>query len=401
MTAAGAERAISIEFFLFVFERKRRGARCPTSSPPPSKKHQTQTAQLLVLGALFALSHPPSLPDVSSHAAPFSTSPNQQQQQQPHHHRSSAAADALGAQPSLAGADAPIEGHHKPTARDDVFAVIVDAGSTGSRVHVFRFGHGADGNTLELEDDTFEAVTPGLSSHAADPEAAAASLDPLLALALATVPADQHSRTTLTVGATAGLRLLPGKQADDILDAVRLRLREKYPFVVEPRNGVTVLDGQSEGAFAWLTLNYLLGHLGKPAGETVAAIDLGEFSGVLPAPPSPVPSFFFFFFFGPPPSRRGFSRQRALDSAQESSLQAPTHPLPPPSPPFSLGLLARNENEKKNKKKRKKQAEAPCSTPTPSPTPRPPPRPRRATSAPSQAAGSATPCTCTRTWDSG
>lgn len=161
-------------------------------------------------------------------------------------------------------------------ARDDVYAVVVDAGSTGSRVHVFRFGHGgADGDALELEDDTFEAVTPGLSSYAADPKAAATSLDPLLDLAMATVPAKQHGKTTLTVGATAGLRLLPGKQADDILDAVKVHLKEKYPFVVEPASGVTVLDGQSEGAFAWLTLNYLLGHLGKPAGETVAAIDLG------------------------------------------------------------------------------------------------------------------------------
>ena len=92
---------------------------------------------------------------------------------------------------------------------------------------------------------------------------------------MSTVPVKQHAVTTLTVGATAGLRLLPGKQADDILDAVRSHLKERYPFVVEPADGVTVLDGQSEGAFAWLTLNYLLGHLGKPAGETVAAIDLG------------------------------------------------------------------------------------------------------------------------------
>lgn len=35
------------------------------------------------------------------------------------------------------------------------------------------------------------------------------------------------------------------------------------------------MDGAHEGAFAWLTLNYLLGKLDKGVQETVAAIDLG------------------------------------------------------------------------------------------------------------------------------
>ena len=212
------------------------------------------------------------------------------------------AAALASAQP---GGDAPIEGHHKAAAGDDVYAVVIDAGSTGergekegvwgwmahslcfslhpphtpflppgSRVHVFRFGH-ASGGTPELEDDTFEAVKPGLSSYASDPAAAAASLQPLLDLALKTVPAAKHATTTLTVGATAGLRLLPDGQADAILEAVRKHLSTSVPFSVDPASGVTILDGQAEGAFAWLTLNYLLGKLGAAPGDTVAAIDLG------------------------------------------------------------------------------------------------------------------------------
>ena len=35
------------------------------------------------------------------------------------------------------------------------------------------------------------------------------------------------------------------------------------------------MTGTDEGGFAWLTLNYLLGHLGKSEAETIAAIDLG------------------------------------------------------------------------------------------------------------------------------
>ena len=48
----------------------------------------------------------------------------------------------------------------------------------------------------------------------------------------------------------------------------------------EPQQGlalhsVSCAAGADEGAFAWLTLNYLLGHLGKAEQETIAAIDLG------------------------------------------------------------------------------------------------------------------------------
>ena len=40
-------------------------------------------------------------------------------------------------------------------------------------------------------------------------------------------------------------------------------------------NTVCAAAGADEGAFAWLTLNYLLGNLGKGEVDTMAAIDLG------------------------------------------------------------------------------------------------------------------------------
>jgi len=42
------------------------------------------------------------------------------------------------------------------------------------------------------------------------------------------------------VGATAGLRLLPGSKADDILSAVKQHLTKDYPFQLEQ---VSIIDG--------------------------------------------------------------------------------------------------------------------------------------------------------------
>ncbi|GMH32263.1 hypothetical protein BSKO_00097 [Bryopsis sp. KO-2023] len=152
-----------------------------------------------------------------------------------------------------------------------VYSVVFDAGSTGSRVHVYSFK--VVNSKLELLNDDFHQLKPGLSSYAGDPPKAVDSLRPLLQNALDAVPADQRAQTSCELRATAGLRLLEGSQANDILDAVATFLKES-PFKVVD-SSVSILDGQDEGAYAWLTLNYLLGRLGKDPAETVAAVDLG------------------------------------------------------------------------------------------------------------------------------
>ncbi|GLC70971.1 hypothetical protein PLESTF_001056400 [Pleodorina starrii] len=151
------------------------------------------------------------------------------------------------------------------------YAIVFDAGSTGSRIHVFKFEQ-LEGQ-LKLISDTFEQLKPGLSSYADDPAKAAASLQPLIDTALKTVPAGLQASTPISLKATAGLRLLPGDKADRILQAVEALLK-KQPFKLAP-GGVSIMDGKDEGAFAWLTLNYLLGRLSGSVSNTVAAIDMG------------------------------------------------------------------------------------------------------------------------------
>ena len=161
------------------------------------------------------------------------------------------------------------------------YALMIDAGSTGSRIHVYRFNNCRP--TPELEDEIFEQTEKreggsGLSSYASDIEGAAKSLDPLMEVAMKHVPASLKGCTPIAVKATAGLRKLGPDLSEQILNAVRDRLEHEYPFplVSDEHGGVEVMDGKDEGVYAWITTNYLLGKIGGPDKTATAAVfDLG------------------------------------------------------------------------------------------------------------------------------
>lgn len=73
-----------------------------------------------------------------------------------------------------------------------VYNIVLDAGSTGSRIHIFKFKQA--GKQLLLQSDGFHQLKPGLSSFADHPQGAADSLKPLLEQALKTVPKEQQVR---------------------------------------------------------------------------------------------------------------------------------------------------------------------------------------------------------------
>ncbi|XP_022906356.2 ectonucleoside triphosphate diphosphohydrolase 5 isoform X1 [Onthophagus taurus] len=158
-------------------------------------------------------------------------------------------------------------GYHKP-----VHAVVIDAGSTGSRVLAFTFHKAYLDDHLILDKELFEFTKPGLSFFADKPEEGAASIASLIEKAKKEIPQQYWSSTPLILKATAGLRLLPEDKADGLLNAVR-KLFKETPFITNDES-VAIMDGVDEGIFSWFTVNFLLDKFYDPK-TTVAALDLG------------------------------------------------------------------------------------------------------------------------------
>ncbi|XP_021944205.1 ectonucleoside triphosphate diphosphohydrolase 5 isoform X3 [Folsomia candida] len=167
----------------------------------------------------------------------------------------------------------------------EVYAVVLDAGSTGTRVLAFAFHQSVHDNNLKLKDELFHEVKPGLSSYSDDPQAGADSVKQLLSRAKIFIPQEHWAKTPVSLKATAGLRLLPKAKADAILEAVSNVIKSIGFHATE--DSVGIMDGVDEGIFSWFTVNFLLDRIGGPVSKTVAALDLGGGSTQITVASSP------------------------------------------------------------------------------------------------------------------
>jgi hypothetical protein len=154
--------------------------------------------------------------------------------------------------------------------------IVFDAGSSGSRIHVYSWhiGGGGPKDQFDLIKDDLVKIKPGLSAYKMEPSKAGASLRPLIDHAKEHVPAELFSKTPIFLMATAGLRMVGEAAKDAILASVCAELSASgFMFKCE---WATLLDGQDEGLYGWVTVNYLLDRLYPPAAEPpVGIIDLG------------------------------------------------------------------------------------------------------------------------------
>ena len=160
------------------------------------------------------------------------------------------------------------------------YAVVCDAGSSGTRMHVF---HVPDrGRISEVGQRNVE---PGLASFAQEPfrsTKAAEYLRPLFDYAAQAVPHDAHSRTAVFIRGTGGLRALPRARSRALYRQLLHQFRRgvgggRFRLRAEHLGSIT---GEQEAYYAALAANYLSrrlseGLLQQPGVEALGALDMG------------------------------------------------------------------------------------------------------------------------------
>ncbi|CAI5663105.1 unnamed protein product [Oreochromis niloticus] len=168
------------------------------------------------------------------------------------------------------------------------YGIVIDAGSSRSNVYLYEWP-GAKENETGIVTETLNCKVDGnaISDMKVNPgsdDKTMAGFKKCMDIVTKTIPPTKHNSTRLFLGATAGMRLLQMKdeqRANKVLAKLRQYL-SSLPFMFQ---NASVITGQEEGLYGWITVNYLMGNLVeknvwnayvRPRGaKTVGSMDLG------------------------------------------------------------------------------------------------------------------------------
>ncbi|XP_056146867.1 ectonucleoside triphosphate diphosphohydrolase 2-like [Lampris incognitus] len=165
-----------------------------------------------------------------------------------------------------------------------MYGIVLDAGSSHTALYIYKWpADKQNGTGVVTQHSECHAKGGGISSYKGQRGAAGQSLEPCLDQAVKDIPKSRHHLTPVYLGATAGMRLLRisyAEESSEILQEVGQKI-QSYPFNYQ---GAAILTGQEEGAYGWVTVNYLLenfikygfvGHWLSSDRPTVGALDFG------------------------------------------------------------------------------------------------------------------------------
>ncbi|KAM6994181.1 LOW QUALITY PROTEIN: ectonucleoside triphosphate diphosphohydrolase 3 [Tautogolabrus adspersus] len=168
------------------------------------------------------------------------------------------------------------------------YGIVIDSGSSRSNIYLYQWPGEKENETgVVTENKNCRVDGDGISEMKVDPEKDARSWEAFnkcMDIIMKIIPDEKHKTTPLFLGATAGMRLLHERdeqRSNEILASLTEYL-SSLPFAFQ---NASIISGQEEGLYGWVTVNYLKGnflekHLWnkyiRPEGaKTTGSMDLG------------------------------------------------------------------------------------------------------------------------------
>ncbi|KAJ0065810.1 hypothetical protein NL108_000034, partial [Boleophthalmus pectinirostris] len=168
------------------------------------------------------------------------------------------------------------------------YGIVIDSGSSRSNIYLYEWPGDKQNETgMVKEVMNCKVAGDGISEMKVDPEKDAASWKAFNACMVnitKAIPEEKRKKTPLFLGATAGMRLLEESnrsRAMEIMESLKEYL-SALPFNFQ---NASIISGQEEGLYGWITVNYILEnffeknmwnkYVRPEGGETVGSMDLG------------------------------------------------------------------------------------------------------------------------------
>ena len=158
------------------------------------------------------------------------------------------------------------------------YGIIFDAGSSGTRLHIYRWLDSKIARqkasehqlqslpVLETKTKWTKKIHPGISTFGDRPDRIGPDhLEDLYEQARKIIPDDSFAETPVFLLATAGMRLLPEYQRNQILAEICSYTQSHTKFLLPNCDvHIKVIPGEVEGLYGWVAANYLLGGFDAP-----------------------------------------------------------------------------------------------------------------------------------------
>ncbi len=142
---------------------------------------------------------------------------------------------------------------------------VVDAGSTGSRLHVYTYEMDESNSPIHIKELWNKKIKPGFASI----EANSNTIDSYLTILLADAPT---KKIPIYFYATAGMRLLPQSKQKKYYDELKNWFIQHPEWQLKEAKTIT---GNEEGLYDWLSVNYHLGTFNAPNNQSIGVMDMG------------------------------------------------------------------------------------------------------------------------------